>query len=163
MKQIISFFAIACLAGCFGASPEKTGLEGKPLPSFSLLFPDSTTSFNTSRIPKGKSVALFLFSPYCPYCRAQTKEIIENIDKLKEIQFYFVTNFPLHSLNNFYNEYQLSKYSNITAGLDTAHFVSDYFQAPGVPYLAVYGKDKNLNKSFLGTVSSSQLKKVAEQ
>lgn len=159
----MTLFVIAGLAGCFGAAPEKTGLEGKPFPEFNILLPDSTTWFNTNKIPEGKPVALFYFSPYCPHCRAQTKEIIEDMDKLKDIQFYFITSYPLFALRDYWKEYELAKYPNITSGVDTARFVSDYFEVVGVPYMAIYGKDKRLNQAFMGKIYSSQLKKVAEE
>lgn len=161
MKQLILFGIVACLTGCFGTEPEKTGLEGKPLPEFGLLT-DSSTWVNTRNASAGKPIALFYFSPYCPYCRAQVEEIIEDMNKLKGIQFYFVTGFPLPELKSFCKEYQLDKYPNIIAGVDTGRKVSDYFEVPGVPYMVIYGKDKKLNNTFLGKVYSSQLKKVAE-
>jgi hypothetical protein len=39
----------------------------------------------------------------------------------------------------------------------------DYFDAPGIPYLAIYNKDKKLNQAFLGKISGNQIKKVAEE
>lgn len=163
MKQLILLFTIALLAGCFGSEPQKTGLEGKPLPDFSMLLPDSTTWVRSRDIPTGKPIVLFYLSPYCPYCKAQTKEIIEDMHKLKNIQFYFITSFPLPDFKYFCKEYQLEKYSNITTGLDTAHAISDYFEIQSVPYIAIYKKDKILNKTFIGKIYSSQIKKAAEE
>jgi len=163
MKQLILLFTIAALAGCFGSEPQKTGKEGKPMPDFSLLLLDSTTKMHTRDIPTGKPIVLFCFSPYCPYCKAQTKKIVEDMDRLKDIQFYFISNFPLPSVKEFYKEYQLAKYPNITIGIDSAQSVSDYFEISGIPYLAIYGKNKILNKSFMGSIYISQLKKVAEE
>lgn len=163
MKQLILLLIIAMLVSCFGSEPQKTGLEGKPLPEFSMLLADSTTWLRARDIPGGKPIALFYFSPYCPYCKAQTKEIIDDMDKLKDIRFYFITSLPLSDLKPFYNEYQLQKYPNITAGVDTARVVSDYFEVAGVPYMAIYGNDKKLNKTFMGKIYSSQLKQVAEE
>lgn len=163
MKQIIMVLIIAALAGCYGSAPEKKGMEGKPLPEFNLLLTDSLTWINTRNIPAGKPIVLFYFSPTCPYCRAQTEEIIEDIDKLKNIQFYFITPQPLASLKSFCKEFELSKYPNITSGVDTGTFVSDYFEIEGVPYMAIFGNNKTLNKSYLGKIYSSQLIKAAKE
>ena len=163
MKQFIFFITIAVLTGCFGTEPQKTGKEGKPLPDFSILLTDSTTRLYTASISAGKPFILFYFSPYCPHCRKQTKRIVEDIDMLKDIHFYFISSFPLSAVKSFYKEYQLDKYPNITTGLDSARFVSDYFEIPGVPYMAIYGGSKKLNKTFLGEIYSSQLIKVAGQ
>jgi hypothetical protein len=84
------------------------------------------------------------------------------MDQLKDIQFYFVTSYPTAALKSFCNEYKLAQYPNITAGTDTANFVSDYFEITLVPYIAIYNKNKKLNKTFTGKIYSSQLKKVAE-
>ena len=163
MKQFIILLITAALTGCFGTEPQKTGKEGKPMPNFSLLMLDSTTWLHSKDISAGKPTILFYFSPYCPHCKAQTKWIIEKMDLLNNFQFYFISNFPLASIKEFHKEFQLEKYENITTGIDSAYFVSDYFEIPGFPYLAIYGKDKKLNKSFLGKIYSSQLKKVAEE
>jgi len=162
MKPYILIFILALLTGCFGATPEKTGLEGKSLPVFNLLLTDSTV-INTSNIPAGKPMAFFFFSPYCPHCRAQTKEITEDMDRLKDIQFYFVSSFPMPDLKAFSKEFNLKKYPNITIGIDSANIGAEYFEIMGVPYMAIYGKDKRLNKTFMGKIYSSQLKKVAEE
>jgi thiol-disulfide isomerase/thioredoxin len=163
MKKIIIAFIIMCLTGCFGAEPQKTGLEGKPLPTFNLLSPDSSTWIHTNQAPKGKPVALYYFNPHCPYCKAQTKEIIEDMSKLKGIQFYFITPYPFAEMKKFYKEYELEKYTNIITGIDTASAMGNYFEITGVPYLAIYGKEQKLNNTFMGKVFSSQIKKVAEQ
>jgi thiol-disulfide isomerase/thioredoxin len=159
MKKLIIALTITILAGCFGAEPQKTGKEGKLIPEFTLLLTDSTTQLQSRNIPNDKPIVFFYFSPYCPYCKAQTKEIIENMEKLKGINFYFISNFALTDVKNFCEEYQLKKYPNITTGLDTARTISTYFEITAVPYIAILGKNKLLNKTFIGKVSSSELTK----
>lgn len=163
MRQLILLIIVSSFAACFRTEPQKTGLEGKPLPEFSLLLPDSSTVVNTRNIPEGKAIVLFFFSPYCPYCREQTKEIIDDMDKLKSIQFYFITRFSIRELQEFNKEFELDRYTNITTGVDVANFLSPYFEIAGVPYTAIYGKKKMLNKAFMGNIYSSQLKGIAEQ
>jgi peroxiredoxin len=162
MKQFILLIAVATLAGCFGAEPQKTGKEGKPMPEFSMLTMDSTLLLSRD-IPTGKSIAMFYFSPFCPYCKAQTETIVENIDKLKDIQFYFISTFPLSTVREFYKSHQLAKYPNITVAVDSAHAFADFYEVTGVPYTAVYAKNKTLNKSFMGKIYSSEIKKAAEE
>lgn len=163
MKLLFLFFITASLAGCFSAEPHKTGKEGKPMPDFSMLLTDSTTWIHPNQISNNKPVALFYFSPYCPYCKAQTEEILEDINQLKDIQFYLISKFPMLTIKEFQNKYQLAKYPNILTGRDTSTFITDYFEIPGVPYLAIFNKNKKLNKSFVGKVYSSQIKKAAEE
>ena len=162
MKYIlISIFAVS-LYGCFGKTPEKTALKGKPIPSFKLLLPDSTTWYDTKDIPSGKPVVLLYFGPHCPYSRAQMEEIIKDMDILKDIRFYVFTPYPFREMKDFYNHYQLNKYPNIVTGMDTKNFFGDYFEARGVPYTAIYGKDRRLNESFIGKIYGSQIKEVAD-
>lgn len=163
MKHIVAIFVVALLAGCFSnATPENTGLEGKLLPSFDIQLVDSTSYFNTANVQTGKPIAIFYFSPNCPYCKAQMDEIIEDMDKLKDIQFYVLTSYNVPEAKDFYNEYKLASYPNIVVGKDTANFLPEYFNMPGVPYMAIYGKDKKLHKTFSGRIYSQQLKAVAE-
>lgn len=161
MKHLPFFLLAVLLFGCYAKEPQKTGHEGKALPEFSFLLTDSITYFNTGAIPAGKPVVLFYFSPHCPYCRAQVDEIIEDIDKLKNIQFYMITSFPLPEMKHFYQEFQLSKYPNITMGRDTTNFLADYFEVTGVPYMAIYGKDKKLRKAFMGKLYGKQIEEEA--
>jgi len=163
MKQIVFFLVTIFLVACFDKASVKTGLEGKPLPAFNILLPDSLTYFNTASIPAGKPVVLFYFSPVCPYCRAQMTEIIDDMSKLRDMQFYLVTSFPVPDMRHFYDEYKLGKYPNIIIGKDTANFVADYFEAPYVPYTAVFGKDKKLKKTFVGMIYSRQMKEAADE
>lgn len=151
------------LSGCFAKAPEKTGLEGKPMPSFNLLLADSTTYLNTNSISSGKPIVLFYFGPDCPYSRAQMEEIIEDINILKDIRFYVFTTAAFSEMKEFYKHYQLDKYPNITVGIDYANFFGDYFEAIGVPYIAIYGKNKKLNKAFMGKVYGRQIKNSAEE
>jgi thiol-disulfide isomerase/thioredoxin len=163
MKQFCLLFIIACLSGCFGAEPQKTGKEGKPLPDFNILLTDSSTWLHSRDIPTNKPFALFIFSPYCPYCKAQTKKIIEDKELLGGIHFYFISRFPLSALKEYTKEYKLDKQANITVGLDSAKSVIDYFEVSGYPFMAIYGKNKKLNQAFLGQTYSSLILKAAEK
>jgi hypothetical protein len=162
MKATIIPLAITLLVGCYGRQPSiKTGKEGKPLPSLTLLLMDSISHMSTNKIPDEKPVIVFLFSPRCPYCRAQTEEIIENIKSLTDLQFYFLSAFPFSFVKSYFTHYQLGKYPNIIVGQDDKMDFSNYYQAQGVPYIAVYGKDKLLKQAFMGKVSINVLKNIA--
>ncbi len=59
-----TFFIVSLLlVSCFGKTPEKTGMEGKILPEFSLLMPDSTTWINTKRHQDWKAIRIFPLQP----------------------------------------------------------------------------------------------------
>jgi len=163
MKNAILLLSLAILFGCYGRRPPlKTGLEGKALPAFNLLLTDSATYINTGSIANSKPIVLFCFSPRCPYCRAQMDEIIGSMSSLNNIQFYIFTTWPFDEMKDFYKHFQLNKFSNLVVGLDYTNFFVDYFKAQGVPYMAIYGKDKKFKEAFMGNVYGSQIKEVAE-
>lgn len=139
----------------------KTGLEGKMLPSFNLLLADSVTTFNTANLPKNKPIVLFFFSPTCPYCRAQTEEIVKNIQSLKGVEFCILTFAPYSEFKSFYTEYKLDKYKNIIAGVDYANFFPDYFKAQSVPYTVFYNNKKQLKQVMLGKLDEKEIKALA--
>jgi len=163
MKHIRLACFLMLLAGCYGRDPDKTGLEGKAMPDFNLLLTDSITVLNTKSIPTGKPAVLFFFGPQCPYSRAQMKEIVDDMDRLKDINFYVLTPAPFNQILSFSNDFKLKQYPNITVGQDPKNFFGDYFKAPGVPYMAIYGKDKKLNQAFIGKIYSRQISDVAQK
>jgi hypothetical protein len=161
MKYFL-FIHLIIFASCYSKKPEKTGMEGKTLPPFTLLLPDSVTKFDTKNIPKLNPIVLVLFGPNCPYSKLQAEEIISNINGLKDIQFYFFTNSPFVQMKQFYLKYNLSKYPNITIGIDPQDFYGQYIGAKGVPYVSIYNKNKILIKAFSGRVKANQIKEIVE-
>jgi thiol-disulfide isomerase/thioredoxin len=161
MKKLAFLFSLSILFGCYGKDPERTGLEGKLMPSFDLLLADSVTNFNTNRIPPDKPIVLFCFGPNCPYSRAQMQSIIDNMESLKDLRFYIFTPFSFTEMKGFYTYYKLNKYQNVTVGIDKLNFFNSYFRAPGVPYIAIFGKDKKLREAFVGEVSGKQIREIA--
>lgn len=157
MKKIIIFILFANLAGCYSKEPEKTGLEGKVFPSFSIQEADSLSFVQATPTRNNKPIALFYFGTHCPYSREQAQEIVDDMDRLKDIQFYFVTSSPLPEMRKFIQKYQLDKYPNIITGRDTARFVADYYEITGVPYIALYRTDKKFNKAYYGKFYSKQI------
>lgn len=162
MKNISLFLLHIALLGCFGKQPSvKTGREGQYMPAFDVLLMDSTTKFNTKNIPLGQPTVFFIFSPNCPFCRAQTTEIIEESKSLSKIQFYLLSNFPFPTLKKYYEEYQLKKYPNIIVAQDFDFFFTYYLHADVVPYFAIYGKDKLLKQALKGKINSNVIKDIA--
>lgn len=155
---LIAFF----LTGCFSTEPKKTGKEGQKMPDFNILLPNNKI-FNSKEIPIGKPTIIFYFSPYCVYCKKLTGDILSEMEQFNDVQFLFMSSYKLNQLEEFKKYYNLSKYPNIKVGEDTARFVHNYFGAEGFPYVAVYSKNKTLNKAYLGTLSTSQLFKSLEE
>jgi thiol-disulfide isomerase/thioredoxin len=163
MKILFFLILTSSLAGCYSSEPHKTGKEGQPMPKFSILLTDSTTWITPNQESINKPMAIFYFSPYCPFCKAQTEQLVKDMDRLKNIQFYLISRFPITAIKEYQQKYQLAKYPNIISGMDTATFMTDYFEMPGVPFWAIYNKNKKLSQSFLGKIYSSKIIKAAEE
>jgi thiol-disulfide isomerase/thioredoxin len=162
MKYIL-FITALFLVSCFGKKPEKTGMEGKTLPDFSLQLADSTSWINTKDIPAGQSVAFFFFTPHCPYCKSQMSKIIEDIDALKNLPIFMITPSPFIEMKQFYNKYELSKYPNIKVARDTSNFFGQYLNVKGIPFWALYNKNRQLTRAFEGVTNSNLIRAITAE
>jgi hypothetical protein len=158
-KFLVFIAAIILLANCKNNPVVvKTGKEGQALPNVNLLLMDSSTQLNTGNIPTGKPIVIFLFSPYCAYCQAQTKQIINNQEALSKVYFYMVSTFPFNTIKQYYNAFHLENYSNIIVAQDKHGIFEKYLKPSGFPYQAIYSSDKRLRHAYLGIVHLEDLR-----
>lgn len=157
MKHVIVILASLFFVQCKQSQPKLSGLEGKPMPVFDILLPDSTTWYNTKNIPQGKPAVILYYSPHCLYCKAQLNEIVDDMDQLLSVDFYLITSYPFKDMKEFSQYYGLKKYPNVTVGWDSAYFVENYFEAAGVPFMAIYDKNKILKHTYMGKVFTKQI------
>jgi thiol-disulfide isomerase/thioredoxin len=161
MKKIVFLLLATFIAACSEDKPSViTGLEGKTLPSFNFLLMDSSTRINTKSIITGKPSVIFIFSPYCPYCRAQTEAIIDDIKSFSNMHFYVLSSLPFNLIKDYYDHYQLNKYPNITVGQDYDGFLGNYYKVHAVPYIAVYNRSKKLKQVLMGNVTTRVLRDI---
>jgi len=159
MKKVSSFLATLLFASCAWFQPKfKSGLEGQKLPNFSLTIQDNQASFHTDSIPPGKSFILFLYRPNCRYCQEEMQDILNNFKAFSGTPIYLVTWYPNEDADQFAGYFHLKKYLNIIRLRDSASALLTYFKAPGVPYLALYGKQKILQMVIPGRTDISMLK-----
>jgi thiol-disulfide isomerase/thioredoxin len=135
----------------------KTGMEGRLLPSFDLLLPDSLTHLNTATIPTGKTFVVIGFEPWCAHCQAETEDIIKNIQQLKDVSIYYVTPYPFWQMKVFYQHFKLAQYPNITIGKETRDSFLRYFKAPAFPFTAVFDSKKRLKQAFATQIDAKTL------
>lgn len=162
MKYLFAFAGFL-LISCFGKSPEKTGMEGKSLPDFSLQMPDSTTWIHTKDIKTGQPAVFFLFSVHCPYCKSQLTKITDNATSLKDLPIYMVTSESYVEMKQFYEANKLSQYPNIKVGRDTSAFLGEYLNVKGIPFLALYDKNKRLARAFSGPTNPNLVKAILSE
>ena len=159
MKKTMIALLVIGVSGCYQNPVAKNDLEGKSMPSFNILLKDSMTSVNTNSIPIGKPSVLLYVGTHCAYSRAEMQNIVDNIKELKDIHLYIFTTDKFGAMKDFSEHYQLDKYPNITMGVDTGGVFGKYISAIGVPYTAIYTKDKKLQKLFPGTIKVGVIKK----
>ena len=155
MKQILlftlaSFFALTARSQNNNAEPPY-----KRFPSFppiKLLSPDSVSYFTKDNLKKKSAAMLMLFNPDCDHCRKETEEIIQNIEKFKNIQIVMATTMPYEIMKSFIEEYKLDQYDNISVGRDFQYFLPTFFKISNLPFLAFYNKNKDLISVFEGSL-----------
>ncbi|SFW89972.1 peroxiredoxin family protein [Chitinophaga sancti] len=154
----LSLVFLLFIYSCSTQDPIKTGKEGKAMPSFTYQVAKDEYH-NTSEIPSGSKVVFVYFRTHCPYCQAETEDILGNINHMDEYKFYFISADTLPSIEHFIDQHRLNDYANVRVGRDTAHFFSKYFNTIGAPYTAIYNKNKILKAVFMGKIGSREIQK----
>jgi thiol-disulfide isomerase/thioredoxin len=131
------------------------------LPAFNIRLMDSVTVFNTYNIPGGKPIAIVFFDPGCKHCKHSIGGLLQNMDSVKNVQFYFIT--PVHdlkALRDFYATYHMADYKNIqVVGRDYEFFFFSYYGSKSVPDVALYDGKKKLVKLIEGEFTASEVYK----
>lgn len=160
IQIILLASGIIWLTSCIQESPSiRTGLEGKQMPSFTFIQPDSDNKLFTNSIPPGHPSIFFLFNPYCPYCRAEVNDIMDHFDRFKDVNFFLISGFSIKEIKKFRNDYNLQRFPNIKIGSDPTNTFVNYFDVKAVPYFAIYDKDKRLKSALIGQVTLKELRK----
>jgi thiol-disulfide isomerase/thioredoxin len=137
--------------------PYVTGMESRPLPAFNLLLPDSVTYLNTKEIKSSKPIILFYYSTSCQFCRAQMREMLNHMDRYKDNVLIVTTNEDFKSMRLFIDYFNLDKYENVIAGLDTSNTIETTFRVIGVPFTAVFSNNKKLTAAYVGRLRGEAL------
>lgn len=158
---LISFFLASSVHAANDTIPAH--LKNLKLPDFKLLLSDSVTNFYTEQLSSKKTTILISFSPDCDHCKQQTKEIIENIKQLKDVQIVMATTLPFDMMKAFHAEYKIASYKNIVMGRDVLYFFPKYFLNHYLPLIAIYNKKGDLVHYFDGGVSTTELIRLSNE
>jgi len=153
-------FMGAIFSSCKEEKPQKaykTGMEGKPLPAFAIQLLDSTSFIHSEDIPGDKNLVLFYFIPTCPYCRAQMRDMVNNIERFKDEQLCILTDANLSSIKNFVSYFDLQNFKNVIIGRDTGGVIVQNYGLISVPFTALFDKNKNLKVAYSGRTNSNSL------
>lgn len=131
------------------------------LPAFNILLTDSTTIFNTFNTASGRPTAIVFFDPDCSHCQSVTRRLLDGMDSLKNIRFYFISS--VHSMagiRKFKADYHFDDYKNIEViGRDYEFFFVSYYGVTFVPDIALYDGKKKFVKLWQGTALVDELYK----
>jgi len=117
------------------------------IPDFNILQPDSTW-FTKDQLPKYEYTAIIYFAPDCGHCQYTVKELVKNMDSLKNVFFVFVAYKPLAEIREFYIHYGLDKFPNVRIGRDPKYFVPAFFRVTATPFVALYNREGLFSKVF---------------
>jgi peroxiredoxin len=141
----------------------KTGLEGKKLPNFSFLLSDTVSRMQTNNIQEGKSFAIFYFSPECPYCRAEIRDIIKHNNQILPSNIYLVTNYSFKDTKKMIEDFKLEDCKNIILAFDDKQECIKYYYIPTVPFIAIYDKGKRLKRVLVGKTEFKKIKSFMKE
>jgi thioredoxin-related protein len=120
------------------------------VPPFNLLKVDSTTYLTKDDLKKHHLTMVMFFSPECDHCKHQTKDILEQADKFKDIEIVMATYQPFNEMRDFYKNYRIADHSNIKMGRDEKFILPVFYKIKSLPFLALYDKKGNLITTFEG-------------
>lgn len=153
MKKIIFSILIVITAAAATAQTDTTLLYKRfPIvPSFKLINIADSTIFTKDNLKKKKPTIIMMFSPDCEHCQAETKDILANINLFKKAQILMVSPIDFKYMKEFYNEYKIANYPNITIARDPTYFLGTFYKIRSFPSIFVYDKKGNLKNSFIGS------------
>lgn len=112
---------------------------------------------NTAKIPTGRPIVLLYFSPDCEHCQKETRDILQNMQALKDVRFYFITNDPLENMQTFNRVFQLDSHPNIVIARDYSFFIPAHFKNASPPYMIIYDRDKKQRALFNGETPAAKV------
>lgn len=141
LTAIILFFQ-ACSAQVSTKAPQS-------IPEFTFYtLKGNQAVARTSLAIRGNLVFIF-FDPGCSHCRTDIKAIGDNFEKVKDANFYLVSQQDPALVNEFMNIYGkgLQNKTNVQVLLDRNFEFLEKFYPTQYPAMYVYGQDRKL-KSF---------------
>lgn len=156
LGTICLFLAIAAIGQQKQSDSLPPHLKGLTLPDFKLESPNGS-AFYSDNLPKNKQIVIILFSPECDHCRQLTKELTEQAHRFKKTHFVMSTTLPADKMKEFYEQYRIDRFRNITMGKDVLFFFSRYYQSHYLPFVAIYNRELKLTRVYDGTINAVQL------
>jgi thioredoxin-related protein len=160
MKKLFLFSILS--ASIITVFAQQIAQQPKPqqspvVPPFHILKVDSSTYYTNSDLKKHHETLIMYFSPECEHCKHQTKDLLAEMDKLKNIEIVMATYQPFFEMKNFYSYFRIADYPNIKMGWDEKYQIPSHYKIQSLPFLALYDKKGNLLATFEGNQKISTL------
>ena len=130
----------------------------KTIPKFSFLTLNNQT-FTEKELSKNTYKLFVYFNSECDYCHSEASQISENLNQFKKTQLVFVSFEPLESIQKFANTYHLSNKENVIFLQDLHVKFSKTFDANTIPFMLLYGKNKQLIQKYKGATKIENILK----
>lgn len=157
MKKTAFFLIGLLLAVSLVAQDNTPPFKKHPtVPPFTLEHHDGK-KITKDQLKKGAPVLIMFFSPQCDHCQKQTRDLVSNMNKLKNTQIVLASYQPLAELKAFASDYKLNPHANIFIGRDAMFFLPPFFKIGALPFLATYDKNGALVNVHEGNVTVEEL------
>jgi thioredoxin-related protein len=161
MKQFfLSMLALVAITGCTLAQQNP---RIQNLPMYHILNTDSV-NVTTAKLKKDKPVMIIYFSPDCSHCQHLMYELKPKLKELSSIQIVMISFVQYKMIKEFYRDFGLSAYPNITVGTEGYTYeMQKYFEIKTTPYIAIYDKHGKLVKAYEKAPDVNELIAVAKK
>jgi thioredoxin-related protein len=127
------------------------------VPTFRLINIADSSIFTKDNLKKKKATIIMMFSPDCEHCQEETKTLTANIHLFKKAQIIMVSPLDFNYMRQFYNDYKIADYPNITMGRDPNYFLGTFFNVHSFPSFFLYNKKGKLVNKFIGGYSVQEI------
>jgi peroxiredoxin len=151
-----SFMVICTLF--FYSTSNAQYIKRKPqrLPELKYYTPDARLFTNSDLADESGLILLYL-NPVCEACHEEMKQILDNMDYLKDMEILIISPNSRDELAGFAKQYELEKYAQITILHDPRDFFYRQFKVTGYPSLYMYNSKKELISEFDSFVNFSEI------
>jgi len=113
--------------------------------------------FTNTNLDSNKPKLFVYFNSECEFCQAEAKGIQKHLDSLKNIQLLFISFETADKIEAFAKNYKLLNKENIVFLEDKNMAFAPLFDAKGIPFMLLYGKDNKLIQKFRGVTKVEKI------
>jgi thioredoxin-related protein len=162
MKQFfLSILALVAITGCTLAQNQNPKIQN--LPIYHILTTDSV-NVTSAKLKPNKPVMIIYFSPDCSHCQHLMYELKPKLKELTGVQIVMITFVQYKMIKEFYRDFGLSAYPNITVGTEGYTYeMQKLFDIKTTPFIAIYDKKGKLVKTYEKAPDVKELVEVAKK